>query len=85
MKLSSAEDKFYLFVAPVSRTIDKFCCLVFGVVEKFLIAYGGHFIVDKERLYDPITRMPVEDDIILTSHAERRSRKGQSPCEHYVF
>ena len=26
-----------------------------------MIAYGGHFIVDKGRLYDPTKKIPVED------------------------
>lgn len=61
MRIGLAEDKFFPFVAPISRTSDKFCCLIFGALDQYLIAYGGHFIVGKDRLYDPSNKMPVRD------------------------
>ena len=40
---------------------EKFSCLVFGVLDHYLIAYSGHFIVDKDHLYDPIKKVPVNE------------------------
>lgn len=55
------EEKFFLYVAPVSEIGEKYCCLVFGVMDHYIVAYSGHFVVDKSLLYDPIKKVPVDD------------------------
>ncbi|XP_057375008.1 uncharacterized protein LOC130695965 [Daphnia carinata] len=55
------EEKFFQYVAPVSKIGEKYCCIVFGVMDHYIVAYSGHFVVDKGHLYDPIKKIPVDD------------------------
>ena len=69
MKLNSDEDKFFLYVAPIFEADGKFGCLVFGILDSYIIAYGGHYLVEKERLFSP-TYKTVVDQVHLSSDIE---------------
>ncbi|EFX86731.1 hypothetical protein DAPPUDRAFT_307865 [Daphnia pulex] len=60
LRLDTSRDGFFLYAAAVSKKCEKFCCLIFGVLDHYLIAYSGHFLVDKDHLYDPINKVPVQ-------------------------
>lgn len=58
-----------MYAAVLGNVTGKYCCLVFGTVEGRLVAYGGHFIVSKGRIFDPVLKTPVKD-VTMTKLAD---------------
>ena len=69
MKRSSTGDQFFLYAAPIYEVDGKFVCLIFGLLGSNIIAYGGHYLVEKERLYSPGYKTPV-DEVHFTEEPE---------------
>jgi hypothetical protein len=66
------KDLYFQYVAVRSKVNDSYHCVVVNQFEQSLVAYGGHFIVPADRLYDPTKRAPVDGDINLTSVDNRK-------------
>lgn len=75
MRAGPTSDEYFQYVAVVAEEDDaKFCCVVFGLVEQCLSAFSGHFLVPKERLFDPVNKIPASEIAVMPS--ER--------CEYFI-
>ena len=73
------KDQYFLYAAPIVKLAEQFYCLIFGVVDGFMVAYGGHFIVNGNHLYDPVKKVEV-DTVELTDSMYCKSLEVGGMC-----
>ena len=63
--------QFFNYAAVVATVDGSFACIIFELANaEEIIAYAGHFITDKDFIFDPNTREPVASDFSLLDAAK---------------